>query len=339
MSRIDEAKQRWGSAEVLQGEGQGSPNIDLSPWRKDVVLRTEEPKTGIADKHFDVFANVARQRNCVILVRKGKFACVSWIKKDYPAKPSSVWKIKNSKETGLVTCTHGHPKYSYAEQVEHAWQAGYYVLEESADNGQPPTFGSGKGFFKTPGVLDLARGANACFFRAPGPLQHLAFPSRLLQARRGNTVMALRFPGDRFAIGQVIDPRSLFPLTGDYDLMGVFPMDGPGSKALVMVHNAADQPQDLEQAAPSVLLRKMRDNPYCREIGDLLNARFGGRPRIMHGAHDLKYDPDENNQDGASAFSPESAFYLPSADEVVRFYKQIGRLAFLPRPERDLPGG
>lgn len=129
MSSLEEARRRWGEAETHAGGGQARPQIDFSPWRNFTVHANEEEKTGIADMHFDAFLQVCRRFNCVIVVRRGKYACVPWIKRDYPAKPLSVWKVKNSKKTGLVTCLSSHPDYSFEDQVIHAWEAGYYVLE------------------------------------------------------------------------------------------------------------------------------------------------------------------------------------------------------------------
>src|SRR5262249_50087206 len=157
-----------------------------------------------------------------------------------------------------------------------------------------------------------------------------------LRALRWDDLLPDLFPKEQFQIGVVIDPASHLPLTGDYDLMGAFPIDNPGGQALTMVHT--DNKRTMKEQAivmtqtehgradlAMATLTKMRNSPYCTEIAKMLNSGFGGRARIMHGAHDLKYDPRDNNEDGCSVFHPQGAFFLPTAAEVERFYQVIGR--------------
>ena len=74
----------------------------------------------------------------------------------------------------------------------------------------------------------------------------------------------------------------------------------------------------------------MRSNPCAERIFQMLNLRFGGRPRIMHGPHDLKFLPNENNDEGCVVFTPDKQAYFlqrtDDTDEVVDFYEQVGRL-------------
>jgi hypothetical protein len=276
-----------------------------------------------------VFLSVAKAENCIIVVRRTKPACLPWIKKDYPAKPASVWKIKNDPNTGLVTCSHGNSKYTFDEQVKHAWESGHYVLVEEPRE-KPPEAGGGPGFFGGYNPLGQAEGNRHAEDLAYGP------PTRLV-ARCYHHTMDRQFPKNaEFAPGQVIDPKTGLPLTGDYDLMGVMPMDNPSGKNLVLIHSADDKPMEKEKSVGGALLRKMRDNPYGARIRSKLNEGFGSTPRIMHGAHDLKYDPTENNEDGCIVFSSQLVFFLPTAHEVDKFYQELGRLQFLPnRPERE----
>jgi hypothetical protein len=318
---------------VVQGGGQSAGALDLSnpaQYGGQAIDSKQEGRTGIWAPHFEKFLEVAREDNCAIIVRVTKAACVPWIAKRYPAKPSSVWKIKNSPRTGLVTCSDRHPQFSYQEQVEHAWEAGYYVLEEpvraSRPGPSPPC-----GITATPTLED-----GTTFGKIPAPLNGPEASNHLV-ARRRQHVLDVQFPKERFEVGQVIDPARLLPLTGDYDLMSVFPVDNAGGKNLVLVHSDADSAKKVEEVAPGVWLRKQRTNPYVTGIANKLNRKFGDE-RIMHGAHELKYDPDENNTDGCTVFSPAGAFFLPTADSVNAFIEKIGRLATLPRPERSLGG-
>lgn len=303
MGALDEAKKKWGSAEVISGGNEPAAPIDYSNWAEKFLDRTDERLTGIAEPHFSVFAGVARGLNCVIVVRQTKAACLPWIKLDFPAKPSSIWKIKNSAHTGLVTCSAPHPTH-YHDQQLHAWKAGHYVLQTDDE-------------FKLPWTTGVPRGRKV----------------RALYARRFEEVLHHPFYGKPFEPGQVIDPESLLPLTGDYDLMGAFPAPSPKSKALTKVHDADAQPKDVEIVGDTTLL-KQRENPYVLKVAETLNEGFSGRPRIMHGSHDLKFDPTENNKDGCSVFTPELAFWISTAKNVEKFYSDIGRLAVLPGPER-----
>lgn len=330
MAESTAANPNWHeSARVITGGGLSRPNIDLSQWAHLVLKPQHEERSGIAEKHFAVFLAVAKAENCIIVVRKTKPACLPWIKKNYPAKPASVWKIKNSERSGLVTCSHDNPKVSYTEQVKHAWESQHYVLM-SEPRVNPPEAGGGLGVFGSYNPAGLAEANRHADELAYGP------PMRLV-ARCYHHTLDRQYPlTTDFEPGQVIDPQTGLPLTGDYDLMGVMPMDNPTGKNLVLIHNADDQPHEKEKSIGGALLRKMRDNPYGKRIAAKLNEGFGSRPRIKHGAHDLKYDPNENNDDGCAVFSPQLSFFLPTAKDVHKFYKELGRLQFLPnQPERE----
>lgn len=91
--------------------------FSLSHYRRHTYV----PESGITTAHFTVFKEVATELNFIILVRRGKQACIRWIERDYPAKPLDISMAKTSERTGKVTCRG-------PEQVIQAQQAGYYVL-------------------------------------------------------------------------------------------------------------------------------------------------------------------------------------------------------------------
>jgi hypothetical protein len=94
--------------------------FSLSHYRRHTYV----PESGITTAHFSVFKEVATELNLIILVRRGKLACIPWIERDYPAKPLDVSMAKTSEMTGKVTCRG-------PEQVIQAQQAGFYVLQPS----------------------------------------------------------------------------------------------------------------------------------------------------------------------------------------------------------------
>ena len=93
-------------------------SFSLSHYRRNGYV----PESGITTAHFTVFKEVATELNYIILVRRGKPACIPWIERDYPAKPLDISMAKTSESTGKVTCRG-------PEQVIQAQQAGYYVLQ------------------------------------------------------------------------------------------------------------------------------------------------------------------------------------------------------------------
>jgi hypothetical protein len=304
------------------------PNVDLSKWAHMSIKPQDETVAGIPEKHFAVFLAVAKAENCIIVVRKTKPACLPWIKMGFPSKPSSVYKVKTSERTGIVTCSPTNKRYSYAEQVKHAWEANHYVLHLEPRE-LPPEAAGGLGVFGSYNSAGLGEANRHADELAYGP------PMRLV-ARWYHHRLDKHFPlSSSHEQGQVIDPQTGLPLTGDYDLMGVMPMDNPTGQNLVLIHNADDKPVEREASMGGALLRKMRNNPYGKRIASKLNEGFGSRPRVMHGAHDLKYDPSEDNEDGCAVFSSQLCFFLPTAKDVDNFYKELGRLQNLPnRPER-----
>ena len=91
--------------------------FSLSHYRRHTYV----PESGITRAHFNVFKEVATELKYIILVRRGKAACIPWIERDYPAKPLDISMAKTSEFTGKVTCTG-------PEQIIQAQQARFYVL-------------------------------------------------------------------------------------------------------------------------------------------------------------------------------------------------------------------
>jgi hypothetical protein len=319
-------------AKVLSGpKDLQRPLVDLSEWSYRVLKPQDETRTGIIEKHYNVFRAVAKAENCIIVVRQTKAACLPWIKMNFPAKPSVISKSKTDPVTGIVTCSHSHEEHSYAEQIKEAWASGHYVLHLEPRE-KPPEASGGLGVFGGYNPHGLAMANRHAEDLAYGP------PMRLV-ARCYHHTLDRIFPlNSDYAEGQVIDPQSGLPLTGDYDLMGVMPMDNPTGKNLVLIHNVNDKPMEKEKSIGAALLRKMRDNPYGKRISAKLNEGFG-MARIQHGAHDLKFDPRVNSgkeEEGCAVFSPQLCFFLPTKSEVDDFYNKLGRLQQLPfRSERE----
>jgi Anthrax toxin LF subunit len=76
---------------------------------------------GIAAAHFQVFQQVAREANRIILVRLTNPKSTPWIEKGFPAKPISI-KAHTSKITGIVTA-------ASADEIQAARNAGFYVVD------------------------------------------------------------------------------------------------------------------------------------------------------------------------------------------------------------------
>jgi hypothetical protein len=315
MAKIDDARARWGQAEVHEGGGETPQDVDFSAWRSKALLGDQEHQTGIVARHFATFEMIARKNRAVIMVRKGKQQALRWIKLDYPAKPKEI-KIKTSEATGIVTATPG--------QYDEVWSAGFFVLEVAPPPTEDPIKPdwNGRGSFRYPSRAGFGPGTNLPLGhqsrtelpKKPGETEMNWTPE--LRARRFVQILTPPVPYKRslFEPGQVIDPETGLPVTSDYDLMGVFPLNSPGSKAL----------RESKPGEPG------GTNPYVQKITEELNIGFGGRPRIMHGPHDLRFDPVVENEHGCTVFTPEFAFFIPSSREVQAFYESIGRLNQLP---------
>lgn len=117
--------------------------------------------------------------------------------------------------------------------------------------------------------------------------------------------------------GQVIDPKQLKPLVGDYDLLGVIDPRAPG-------RNLALAASDGGSGAGAKVLDDW-SNPMTRRVAQAINARLD-QPRIMHGAHDARFTLPAKAEEGAMIFFPDGKYQrFNSAAEVEKFYKSIGR--------------
>lgn len=120
-------------------------SFSLSHYRRHTYV----PESGITTGHFSVFKEVATELNFIILVRRGKAACMHWIERDYPAKPLDISMAKTSERTGKVTCRG-------PEQIIQAQQAGYYVLQPSGPRRELKAFNP----LRTPDEMPLDFPAN-----------------------------------------------------------------------------------------------------------------------------------------------------------------------------------
>lgn len=239
--------------------------FSLSHYRQNTYFSD----SGIARAHFSVFKEVAGELNYIILVRKGKPACIPWIERDYPAKPLDIALAKTSEMTGKVTCRG-------PEQIIQAQQAGYYVLQPAGSRRELRAFNP---------------------LRAPDQLP-AEYPPGTPEMNEE---------------GQVVDPASGLALTGDYDLLGVVDRTATGRALTLVASNGRKE-------NPSGLVYE-RTNPLATRATQRLNARFGRRPRIMHGPHDLKFALDENNADGCTAFYPgDDVYWIPTVQHLKEFY-------------------
>lgn len=247
-----------------------------------------------------------------IAVRKTKPACAKWIDARYPAKPGSLFNVKCSPLTGFVTCVKNHPKgVPYDKQRQEAWDAGYYVLEYLPDPRRP---------------------GEMCFLAIRGK-DHLAyhhFPKEEILHATGETTYGTLDKVHQ--TGQVIDGKSKRPLTGDYDIMWAFPLNNPASTRVHLVGGTEAKGKRDEEDG----LLYDRNNPWIKQLIPKLNEAIGDQ-RIMHSFHDLKFRPDEKNDDGCTVFHPAGAFWVKKP-QLVEFSTLIGR-TFQQKGDAAAPSG
>lgn len=107
--------------------------------------------------------------------------------------------------------------------------------------------------------------------------------------------------------GQVIDRNLRKPVIGDYDLMGVAPLESKG-RNLALVHSDKRPIKDVR--GPDV-------DRFMKAVNPKLDM-----PRVLHGAQD-QY---ASFRGGATAFFPDGRVrYMETAEQVADFYKSIGR--------------
>ncbi|MGV2338187.1 MAG UNVERIFIED_CONTAM: hypothetical protein LVR18_30315 [Planctomycetaceae bacterium] len=106
--------------------------------------------------------------------------------------------------------------------------------------------------------------------------------------------------------GQIIDPHSRKPITGDYDLMGVVDPMNPG--------------QNITLATSNGMPLADRTNPIVRMVTEQINKLMGDN-RVMHGAHD-NFSSLESAGSGVIVFKPNGeSKILATIDEMRNFYR------------------
>jgi len=120
--------------------------------------------------------------------------------------------------------------------------------------------------------------------------------------------------------GQVIDPKSLKPVVGDYDLMGVISPENPGQN--ITLHSVDGKPV------------ANRTSPQVDKFSASVNEKFD-QPRVLHGAQD-QY---KGFRKGATVFHPGGKVeFLPTEADVQAFYKRMGRETIQGSYPRPGPG-
>jgi hypothetical protein len=237
-------------------------------------------ESGMLEAHFAVFQDVARSmaaqgKHMVILVRDTNLASTRLISMHCPGKP--LWmKFHTSPKTGVVTATApGEFQLAYANA--------HYV------------------------VTDAARGI------AIRPLVRNGIPVR----KGGKPVFEeLKIQNRFWALerGQVIDPKSLKPVVGDYDLMGVVLLKNPGQQAALVAKEAIPGVKGAVQVSDM-------SSPLVRDVQRTINGKLD-MPRVLHSAQ----DQFGGYRGPATAFLPDgSAIRLKSEAEVKEFYNMLKR--------------
>ena len=116
-------------------------------------------------------------------------------------------------------------------------------------------------------------------------------------------------------LGQIIDPKTKKPLTGDYDLMAVIDPNAKG-RNIALAAEGGERVTDMT-------------NPIIKVIRQRLNSMMG-EERVMHGAHDSFGSLQSavgKSGDGVIVFEPgnKTPRLLNSLEEVQDFYQSIGR--------------
>lgn len=156
----------------------------------------------------------------------------------------------------------------------------------------------------TPDEIAQARGEGYLVVEPGG---RLARGYTMVNGRQVPVEMKISSPFWMVAPGQLIDPKLLKPLVGDYDLMGVIEPRNRGQN-IALVASGGERITNVE----SPIVRRFKDN---------VNSKLD-IPRVHHGAQDQYAD----FRGGATVFFPDGrVLYLPDAAAVQEFYDLIGR--------------
>ena len=124
--------------------------------------------------------------------------------------------------------------------------------------------------------------------------------------------------------GQVIHPSG-HPVVGDYDLLGVVPLEAPG-------RNLVPVPKD---AAKGDWM-----GPDVARYQEAVNKRLD-QPRVLHGSQDQFHNPQWGGltDDVAYAIFPDgNTFVMAGKAEQEAFYKAFGRETAVGSYPRPAPG-
>lgn len=129
----------------------------------------------------------------------------------------------------------------------------------------------------------------------------------LQNGKRVQTELKLRNPFWTVEPGQLIDPKLMKPLVGDYDLMSVINPRSPGQN-VALVASGGKQLDNVE-------------SPIVRRFKDRVNSKFD-MPRVHHGAQ----DQFAGFRGGATVFLPDGrVFFLADEVAVQEFFNEVGR--------------
>jgi hypothetical protein len=151
---------------------------------------------GITWRHWQILADYARSRKCVLCIRCGKRAAVPWIERGFPAKSLDFKECKVDPHVGLLRAR------TVAERSEAA-RRGYPVLEAASTDPAE--------FVAKLGGRDAFEGAR---FNASNH-GWLRLALRRLPSRK---------PED---LKLIIDPHRGLPITSDYDLAAIVDTANP----------------------------------------------------------------------------------------------------------------
>jgi hypothetical protein len=125
----------------------------------------------------------------------------------------------------------------------------------------------------------------------------------------GDSIQPSEIPNPfwKVAKGQVIDPKNMKPVVGDYDLMGVFPRSSPGVN-MGLVASGGESVKNVT-------------NPYVERFIKAVNAKLD-MPRLLHGAQDQV----DGFRGGVIFFFDDGTnMLLENEAEVETFYNLINR--------------
>jgi hypothetical protein len=225
-------------------------------------------ESGMTETDFKIVQDVAEQMGVVIIVRNTNQASTPLIAAGCPGKGMDLSFLHTGERTGVVTAV-------TPDEVRTARNLGYFVLDADL---------VARGYWK-----------NGDRFSVNG--------SEMLM----KLDLSFRSPHWRLEKGQIIDPKQLKPVVGDYDLHGVAEVGSLG-RNLALATNYGELVRDF-------------NSPLVRKVSGVINSRLD-QPRILHGAQD-QY---AGFRGGATAFFPSRVtLHMPDETAVELVYAALGR--------------